>query len=181
MIKIVTNGQYIIIQLTWKPSGVRWRNIKIIHYHRYKFERRTHSWYYMMCCSSVSCMGLLDYDVGLFQWCTQEFFWGVGVQQIQLGKESRENVDLEAVAPPSQGFHSICKWMKPVFVLGCYGCIFHRTGNSVQLCQNVGIWGGGFELPKPGVGYTAGLFTVFSLYTFFTNTCTSHYTEDSFI
>ena len=33
------------------------------------------------------------------QWCTQEFFSGVGVQQIQLRTEDRENGDLGAVAP----------------------------------------------------------------------------------
>jgi hypothetical protein len=35
--------------------------------------------------------------------------------------------------------------MKPVFL---FGSIFHRTGNSAQLCQNFGI-SGGFEPPKP--------------------------------
>ena len=30
------------------------------------------------------------------------------------------------------------KWVKAVFLLGCYGCIFHGTGNSAQLCQNFG-------------------------------------------
>jgi hypothetical protein len=30
-----------------------------------------------------------------------------------------------------------------VVLLGCYGCIFHGTGNSAQLCQNFGISGGG--------------------------------------
>jgi hypothetical protein len=55
-----------------------------------------------------------------------------GVQQLQLRTKGRENGDLGAVAP-SQGFHSICKWIKPVFLLGCYGCIFHGTGNSAQL------------------------------------------------
>jgi hypothetical protein len=48
----------------------------------------------------------------------------------------------------SQGFHSIYKCMKPVFWLGCYGCIFHRTGNLAQLCQNFGISGKGFEPPQ---------------------------------
>jgi hypothetical protein len=43
--------------------------------------------------------------------------------------------------PPSQGFLSICKWVKPVFLLGCYICIFHGTGNSAQLCQNSRISG----------------------------------------
>jgi hypothetical protein len=51
--------------------------------------------------------------------------------------------------PPSQGFWSICKWVKPVFLLGCYGYIFHGTGNSAQLCQNFGIWGGGMNHPNP--------------------------------
>jgi hypothetical protein len=45
-------------------------------------------------------------------------------------------------SPPSQGFHSICKWMNPIFWLGCYWCIFHGTGNSAQLWQNFGISGG---------------------------------------
>jgi hypothetical protein len=27
--------------------------------------------------------------------------------------------------------------------------IFHRTGNSARLCQNIGIISGGFEPPKP--------------------------------
>jgi hypothetical protein len=76
-------------------------------------------------CSDIPC-----------QWRTQEFLRGV--QQIQLRTEGRENGDLGAVAP-SQGFHSICKRMKPIFWLGCYGCIFHGTGNSAQLCQSFGI------------------------------------------
>jgi hypothetical protein len=58
---------------------------------------------------------------------------GVCVQQIQLRTQSRENGDLGAVLP-SQGFRSICKWVKHVFLLGRYGCIFHGTGNSAQLC-----------------------------------------------
>ena len=39
--------------------------------------------------------------------------------------------------------------MKAVFLLGRYGCVFHGTGNSAQLCQNFGISGGGVEHPKP--------------------------------
>jgi hypothetical protein len=41
------------------------------------------------------------------------------------------------------------KWVKPVFLLGCYGCIFHGTGNSAQLYQNFEIWGGGSNPPNP--------------------------------
>ena len=39
-------------------------------------------------------------------------------------------------------------------MLGCYGCIFHGTGNSAQLCQNFGISGGGVwtpQIPPPPV------------------------------
>ena len=41
------------------------------------------------------------------------------------------------------------KWVKAVLLLGCYGCIFHGTGNSAQLCQNFGISGGGGLNPPP--------------------------------
>jgi hypothetical protein len=75
--------------------------------------------------------------------------WGGGVQQTQLRTEGRENEDLGR-QPPNQGFHPICKWMNPIFLLGFYGCIFHGTGNSAQLWQNFGIsgGGGGIETPK---------------------------------
>ena len=46
------------------------------------------------------------------------------------------------------------KWVNAVFLLGlgCYGCIFHGTGNSAQLCQNFGIsGGGGLNTPPPSV------------------------------
>jgi hypothetical protein len=39
-----------------------------------------------------------------------------------------------------------CKWVKPIFWLGCDVCIFHGTGNSTQLCWHFGI-SGGFEPP----------------------------------
>jgi hypothetical protein len=71
---------------------------------------------------------------------------GGGKIQLTVGRESG---DLGAVAP-SQGFPSICKWMTPVFLLGSYGCIFHGTGNSAQLCRNFGFSRGvGFEHPLP--------------------------------
>jgi hypothetical protein len=37
-----------------------------------------------------------------------------------------------------------------MFLLGCYTCIFHGTGNLAQLCQNFGISGaGGLNPPTP--------------------------------
>jgi hypothetical protein len=53
-------------------------------------------------------------------------FFGGGVQQIQLTK-GRENGDLGAVAP-SQGFRPICKWVKPVFLLGSYDVFSTELG-----------------------------------------------------
>ena len=41
------------------------------------------------------------------------------------------------------------KWVKTVFLLDCYGCIFHGTGNSAPLCQNFGISGWGVWTPQP--------------------------------
>jgi hypothetical protein len=60
-----------------------------------------------------------------------------------LRAEGRENGDLGAV-PRSQGFRSICKWVKPVFLLGCYGCIFPRNwefGSALLKLRNFGVWG----------------------------------------
>jgi hypothetical protein len=50
---------------------------------------------------------------------------------------------------PSQGFRLICKWVNPLFLLDCYGCIFHGTGNSTRLCQNFRISGSEVEPPNP--------------------------------
>jgi hypothetical protein len=75
--------------------------------------------------------------------------WGEGFLRIQLRTEGRQNGD-RGRQPPGQGFRSICKWVNPVFLLGRYGCVFHGTGNSAQLCQNFGIFffGGGGWTPS---------------------------------
>jgi hypothetical protein len=67
-----------------------------------------------------------------------------GVQQIQLmGDSWRGSL-----------FIKLKKWVKPVFLLSCYGCIFHGTGNSAQLCQNFGISGvGGLNSANPPPRY----------------------------
>jgi hypothetical protein len=57
-------------------------------------------------------------NLTLKQWRTQNFFsGGGGVQQIQLWTEGTENRD-RGRSPHSQGFRPICKWVKPVFLLG---------------------------------------------------------------
>jgi hypothetical protein len=85
----------------------------------------------------------------LIQWRIQECVSGGGFNKFSWGQRA-ERTRIWGRQPPSQGFHAIYKRVKPVFWLGCYGCIFHGTGNLVQLCQNFGIWGGGgvFETPQ---------------------------------
>jgi hypothetical protein len=85
------------------------------------------------------------------QWRNKDFVSGRGVTPGIMSEAggSTNSVDDRGqrergsggVSPPSQGFHSICKWVKPVSWLGCHGCIFHGTGNSAQLCQNFWISG----------------------------------------
>jgi hypothetical protein len=52
--------------------------------------------------------------------------------------------------PPTQGFHSFSKWMKPVFWLGCYGCTYiprnWEFGSALAKLRN---FGGGVKLPNP--------------------------------
>ena len=54
-------------------------------------------------CCSVNCQTAVSTAANAFppssQWRTQEFFFGGGVQQIQLRTEDRQNGDLGAVAP----------------------------------------------------------------------------------
>jgi hypothetical protein len=82
--------------------------------------------------------------------CPENNFRWVGFNKFSWGQRA-ERTGIWGRKSPSQGFRSICKWVKPVFSLGCYGCIFHGTGNSAQLCQNFGIPGGGGlnTLPPP--------------------------------
>jgi hypothetical protein len=71
------------------------------------------------------------------------------VQQIQLRTEVRGQRECGSGGGSPQGFRSIFKWMKPVFLLGCYRYIFHGTENSAQLCQNFAISGGGGGVNSP--------------------------------
>jgi hypothetical protein len=86
------------------------------------------------------------------QWRAQEFCSGGEVQQIQLRTEGRENGDLGPVALYSgvllnlQSGSTLSNFRD---VEGCYGCIFHGTGNSAQLCQNFGISGGRLNPQNP--------------------------------
>jgi hypothetical protein len=46
--------------------------------------------------------------------------------------------------------------VNPIFLLGCYGCIFHGTGNLAQLCQNLGM-SGGVLTPQTPIRYTTAV------------------------
>ena len=60
--------------------------------------------------------------------------------------ERKKNTTVVVIAG-GEGF-SCNNCVKVVFLLGCYGCIFHGTGNSAMLCQNFGI-SGGLNTPNP--------------------------------
>jgi hypothetical protein len=84
------------------------------------------------------------------QWRSQEFCTGRGVNKFSWGQRAERR--------GRQGFRSICKWVKPVFLLGFYRCIFHETGNSPQLCQNFGISRVlTLQPPLPPSRYTTGI------------------------
>jgi hypothetical protein len=94
------------------------------------------------------------------QWSTQNFFFfgggglryelyrGEGFNKFSWGQRAEKTWICERL-PPSQRFHSICKWLKPLIRL--LGCIFQRTGNSVQVFQNFRIFGG-VETPQTPLG-----------------------------
>jgi hypothetical protein len=103
-------------------------------------------------CYSEPVLTSFSLNITLYvQWCTQEFFFREGVYASNFfpgvstnsvedrGQRERGSGGVSSLV---RGFHSICKWVKPVFWLGCYGCIFHGSGNSGQICQNFGISGG---------------------------------------
>jgi hypothetical protein len=88
----------------------------------------------------------LEYTSG--RWCTQEFClrWGfIGFSWGQMA----ERKGIWRCYHPSQGFHSICKWVKPVLVLGCPVSILHRPGNTPQLWDPLRRPGAGLEHPPP--------------------------------
>jgi hypothetical protein len=82
------------------------------------------------------------------QWRAQEFCSGREGSTNSAEDRGQSESWSEGSSPPSQGFHSICKWVNPV-LLGCYGCIFHGNGNSTRLCQNFRISVGGSWTPNP--------------------------------
>jgi hypothetical protein len=47
-----------------------------------------------------------------------------------------------AAVAPSQGFRSICKWVKPVFSLGCYGCISTELRTRLSFVETSEFPGG---------------------------------------
>jgi hypothetical protein len=68
------------------------------------------------------------------QWRTQEIFGGGGGFN-KFSWQSAERTGVWGRQPPNQGFRSICKWVKSVFLLGCrlLRMYFHGTGNSIRV------------------------------------------------
>jgi hypothetical protein len=95
------------------------------------------------------CLPKVFISMTLDQGRTQELC-SEGVQQIVEDRGQRQR-GYGGGSPLVKGSAQFAR-VKPVFLLGYYGCVFHGTGNSAQLCQNFGISGmgvGGFEPPKP--------------------------------
>jgi len=57
-------------------------------------------------------MNLITIEIPVYQWRTQEFCFGGGVQQSQLRTEDRENRDLGAVVPYSGVLEAAVIWYK---------------------------------------------------------------------
>jgi hypothetical protein len=73
----------------------------------------------------------------------RNFVWGGGgVPTNSVEDRGQRERGSGGGSSPSQGFCSIFKRVKPVFLLGCYGCIFRGTGTSAQLSklQGRGDW-----------------------------------------
>ena len=71
----------------------------------------------------------------------------------------KKKIPLWGVIAGGEGFSRNNSKKLVVFLLDCYGCIFHGTGNSAQLCQNFGISGGRgeFEHPKNPPRYATAI------------------------
>jgi hypothetical protein len=56
--------------------------------------------------------------------CLNFYFWGRGCSANSVEDKGQRGWR-SGGGSASQGFHPICKLVKPVFWEGCYGCIFH--------------------------------------------------------
>jgi hypothetical protein len=83
---------------------------------------------------------------------TRNFFRGGGGVNKFSWRQRAERTEIWGLwklsGTSSQWFHSICKWVKPVFLLGCYGFIFHGSRNLASEFR-----GEGFEPPKSPLRY----------------------------
>jgi hypothetical protein len=94
----------------------------------------------------LCCYGCIFHGTGNSAQLWQYFGMSGGFNKFSWGQRA-ERMGIWRRYPPSHGFRSICKWMKLIYWLSCYGCI-HGTGNSSQLWQNFGISGGGWTPPS---------------------------------
>jgi hypothetical protein len=67
------------------------------------------------------------------------FGWGGSTNSV--GDRGQRERGSGGGSPLVRGSTQFSNEWNPYFVLGCYGCIFHGTGNLAQLCQNFEISG----------------------------------------
>jgi hypothetical protein len=91
-------------------------------------------WYIIKCWLSGLCARVSWFRLLCFPAECNKFSWGHRAEREQGSG---------GTSPLVRGSAQFAKWVKPVLLLGGYGCIFHRTGNSAWLCQNFGISEGG--------------------------------------
>jgi hypothetical protein len=82
----------------------------------------------------------------IFNWgkwsrATQKFYSGGSTNSVD--DRGHKEWGTGGGSPLIRGSTEFSNEWNPVFIFGSYECIFHRTGNSAQLCQNVGT-----ELPN---------------------------------
>jgi hypothetical protein len=92
-------------------------------------------WCYIMLATS---------NVTTERWHTQEFFRGSTDSVEDRGQRERGSGGSSLLVRCSAQFAN----EKPIFLLGHYGCIFHRTGNLARHCQNFEILGGVWTPPN---------------------------------
>jgi hypothetical protein len=115
----------------WRFEHVQWElNVIVL-----SFEAHSQRFTFI----KTSCDKSAPLFLYTWQWRTRDFFF------FSWGQRERESGDGSSLVRGSAQF----VWVKPVFLLGCYECIFHGTGNSAQLCQNFRISGGGGRVLTP--------------------------------
>jgi hypothetical protein len=108
-------------------------------------------------CVGVCMCGFCNVWV-VFQWRTQEFCSGGSTNSVEdRGQREGGSGGGSPLVRFSAQFAILFVLSNFRDVEGCYGCIFHGTVNSAQLCQNFGISGWGGWTPQNPPRYVTGM------------------------